>query len=233
MGQISLQIPQVGQPDSTEDPKVASDLTTIQTVINGNLDATNLSATLAQSATVNQAAQTVKGAVNIAGSQSTTSTAYTTLATPDQVTGIVLPANGLLVVGYKALMSVAGTDIGFVGLFLNGVQVTTGGSGAPAAVESSVDGSTNLGHVVSDSSRGLVAMANTGTASSDVTTGQLVGAYVSGGGVGSGLAPGGGLAVMFASAGTYTVSVRYRVSVNTTTVAAQNRHLWVQALSFA
>ena len=42
MGQIFLQIPQVGLSDSTEDPKVASDLTSIQNVINGNLDASNL-----------------------------------------------------------------------------------------------------------------------------------------------------------------------------------------------
>lgn len=42
MGQISLQIPQSGQPNSTEDPKVATDLSTIQTVINGNLDDTNM-----------------------------------------------------------------------------------------------------------------------------------------------------------------------------------------------
>lgn len=43
MGLISIQIPQVGQPDLTEDPKVASGLTTIQNVINGGLDSTNLS----------------------------------------------------------------------------------------------------------------------------------------------------------------------------------------------
>ena len=41
MGQITLPIPQAGQLNSTEDPKVASNFTTIQTVINGNLDDTN------------------------------------------------------------------------------------------------------------------------------------------------------------------------------------------------
>jgi hypothetical protein len=41
MGQISLSIPISGQPNSTEDAKVSTDLTTIQTVINGNLDDTN------------------------------------------------------------------------------------------------------------------------------------------------------------------------------------------------
>jgi hypothetical protein len=42
MGTISLQIPQVGQPDTTEDVKIANDFTTIQTVINGNLNDANL-----------------------------------------------------------------------------------------------------------------------------------------------------------------------------------------------
>lgn len=41
MGLISLSLPQVGQPDSTEEPKIPSDLTIIQNVINGNLDDTN------------------------------------------------------------------------------------------------------------------------------------------------------------------------------------------------
>ena len=42
MGQISLQIPQVGLSDSTEDPKVAANITTLQTLVNGQLDDTNL-----------------------------------------------------------------------------------------------------------------------------------------------------------------------------------------------
>lgn len=44
MGTINLQIPQLNFPNSSEDPKIASDLTTIQTVINGGLDHNNLNA---------------------------------------------------------------------------------------------------------------------------------------------------------------------------------------------
>lgn len=47
MGTISLSLPILGQPDTTEDVKLINALTAIQTVINGNLDATNLSATAA------------------------------------------------------------------------------------------------------------------------------------------------------------------------------------------
>jgi hypothetical protein len=45
MGSISLQIPQIGLADTTEDVKVANNFSTIQTAINGNIDQTNLSAT--------------------------------------------------------------------------------------------------------------------------------------------------------------------------------------------
>lgn len=51
MGTISLQVPVSGQPNSTEDPKIASDMTTIQTVINGNIDTNNVSPTAGITAT--------------------------------------------------------------------------------------------------------------------------------------------------------------------------------------
>ena len=44
MGTISLQIPQANLPNSTEDAKVASDLTTLQTLVNGNIDHNNINA---------------------------------------------------------------------------------------------------------------------------------------------------------------------------------------------
>lgn len=48
MGTISLQIPVLNQPDTTEDVKIQNDLTILQNVINGNIDPTNLSATTMQ-----------------------------------------------------------------------------------------------------------------------------------------------------------------------------------------
>lgn len=46
MGLITLQIPQSGLDNATEDPKVATDLTTIGNLVNGNIDLANLSAAL-------------------------------------------------------------------------------------------------------------------------------------------------------------------------------------------
>ncbi len=42
MGEISLQSPIVGLPNSTEDPKITSDFNTLQTLLNGNVDTANL-----------------------------------------------------------------------------------------------------------------------------------------------------------------------------------------------
>lgn len=47
MGQISLQQPQIGLPDTTEDVKIQNNFTTLQNVINGNIDDTNLKSPLA------------------------------------------------------------------------------------------------------------------------------------------------------------------------------------------
>lgn len=46
MGLITLQTPIVGVANASEDPKIASDLTILQTLLNGNIDITNLSAAL-------------------------------------------------------------------------------------------------------------------------------------------------------------------------------------------
>lgn len=45
MGTISLQIPVLSSPNSVEDPKIISDFTTLQTLVNGNIDQNNVSPT--------------------------------------------------------------------------------------------------------------------------------------------------------------------------------------------
>ena len=252
MGQLNLQIPVVGQPDSTEDPKVASNFTAVQAVINGGLDGTNLSAALAQSAAVNQAGQTVKGAVNISTSQSTTSTTYTTLATPDQVTGIVLPTNGLIRVRYQAMWQSTVANASRAAIFLgsNQLKVQTDpsvfgfGPATQAAVYSVNTGTTNANVPLFSAPVGLVSPGLGGAYNADVTTGQVFGAITS-------FAPNisvndsgataiasasvsvfpnaGGICEIIAAAGTYTVSVQFKTASGTVTVS--NRRLFVEAWS--
>lgn len=47
MGTISYSIPQSGLPNASEDPKVASALTALLTLVNGNIDVANLNPTAA------------------------------------------------------------------------------------------------------------------------------------------------------------------------------------------
>lgn len=55
MTSLSLSVPSVGQPHSTEDPKVGNDLTAIQTWANGNIDGVNVVASITGRRLVGQA----------------------------------------------------------------------------------------------------------------------------------------------------------------------------------
>jgi hypothetical protein len=191
---------------------------------------------------VNESGQTVKGAVNIATSQSTSSTTYTTLATPDQVTGVVLPTNGLIAVGYQATWQESVGGAARAAIFIGANQISTA-----LMVSSSTNlngaqyaniGTASVNHVLTTAPGiGLISTSGSGAYPGDVTTGQTLGQYsngvtnvnVTGGGAAATIAQG-GIWHGFAAAGTYTVSVQFLTSSGTVTVS--NRHLWVQALSF-
>lgn len=59
MSRISLIKPVVGQPSKTEDPKVTTALTEIESVINGNLDATNITESTLSEALLTPAVKTL------------------------------------------------------------------------------------------------------------------------------------------------------------------------------
>jgi len=183
------------------------------------------------------------GHTNIATSQSTSSTSYTTLATPDQVSGIVMPTNGLIAVWYQAAWTESVSNTGRAALFLGGNQQKIAMFGGPVTVAASTGGALTVGDfapLVSCGS-GLVTLGGGSSYSGDVTTGQAVGELVQ---VGSGgftqelagtntpvISMGGGPCYIFAAAGTYTVSVQFKASSGN--VTAQNRKLWVQAIPFS
>lgn len=245
MGQINLTLPTAGStPNSTADPEIDTAFTTIQTLVNGNIDATNITAALAQSATVNQAGQAVKGAVNIAASQSTSSTTYTTLATPDQVSGVVLPSNGLIRVWYWATWqeSVAGAARAAIFIGANQLKTIVDTTAAPVTQAAATNSNlTATNQNLFSVAQGLAGQRNTlGGYPGDATTGQAVAGFspnnqmaVDLGGTlfNPGTTPMGGPCDIFAAAGTYAVSVQFKASSGT--VTASNRKLWVQALSFA
>jgi hypothetical protein len=243
--QLLINVPILGNPNATEDVKVTNNFTNLAAWAAGQIDGTNLSALAAQSAGVNQAAQTVKGVSNIATSQVLTSTTYATMTTPDQVTGIVLPTNGLIAVWYRATWqeSVAGAALAAVFLGSNQVQVPVQGSTTPNTQAAATNGSNaGVNYPLASSFAGLVS-ANLGSAyTGDVTTGQLMGignhtsvglgiAYQDSPATLAQLLPLGGPMYIEAAAGTYTVSVRFRSTSGSVTVA--NRLLRAQAISFS
>jgi len=187
----------------------------------GGLDGDNLTATAASqlglSDTVGPA--TRRGAVSIATAESTSSATYTTLTTPDKVSSVVLPTNGLLLIGYVALWQNSVGSAGRAAIFIGANQLknypTTGG--VATVQEVTGNNSTGVNTVLASNQIGLGG--STGSATTEVTTGVTVGN-----------ANNGGFAVVTAAAGTYDISVQFKASSGSVTV--QNRHLWVWTIGF-
>lgn len=230
---LSYTVPVAGSTlNSIADPEVATALSTILNWANGNIQPDDIAAALAQSAGVNQTGQTTKGTFSKAGSDSTSATSPSLLATPDEVAGVMLSAAGLLVVWYQAIVQLANTSsFGHVGIFLNGVQARMSGVGAQQ-VQGAVNNADTNPHMIStggsNSSPDYVGMTqDSGGATTDpqVTTGEALGSA-------SGSGPFVPLFI-FAGAGTYVVSARFWLTSAGNTLTASNRRLYVQALSFA
>lgn len=286
----TLSIPTVGQPNSTEDPKINSSLTTINglltaanvldgaqigagTIVNAAISA---SAAIAHSKLANATAgqvllasgggaitaTTISGDVTvtsggvtaigaqkvlrtmldqtnvttplglndgtnvrrgksiIATSESRTNVAYGTLTTPDQVTSVVLPTDGLLLIGYQARWQNSVSGNGRAAIFIGANQLKVAqASGAPLVQEAQGPSGTGADTPLSSTGQGLIGLGGAGGSTADVTTGQLVS-----------MSTAGGFCVVFAAAGTYTVSVQFKSASGSVTVA--DRKLWVWAVGF-
>lgn len=223
-----------------------SNLNAITAWANGSIDNTNLanagvtpdklSTTLAQYLGITNAANTGRGKSIIATTESRTNVAYGTLTTPDQVTGIVLPTDGLITVAYQATWqesvnaaASAALFVGanqLVGAMVNAAAPSTGGVSVAsigcgtAAIDKPL--TTYAGGLLS--SQGFVSATAYGP---DVTTGQLLGQNILTPTV---LIPAGGTVGIFAAAGTYTISVQFKSTSGSLTV--KNRKLWVWTTGF-
>lgn len=159
----------------------------------------------------------------IAGSESRTNTAYGTLTTPDQAAGIALPSGGLIVVAYQALWSETVQGAARAAIFLGSTQMqATQASNASAAQETVLGNGTQATSQfvpLATNGYGLGSASNISSNSGYPATGHAVGA------------PGAAAPVLiFADAGTYTVSVRFKATSGT--VTAKERRLWAWAMSF-
>lgn len=154
-----------------------------------------------------------------AGQEVTNSTSYVALTTPDTVSGLVVPTEGIIVVQFTALWKVTG-GTGFAAIFIgaNQLKAATNAGGA-AAIQ---DTQTTNGFVSTIQSTGQGLSNNSGTVASDstnVTTGQAINA-----GATTSAAE---CKIFGLPAATYSISVLFKNSVggaNQTQV--KERHLW-------
>jgi hypothetical protein len=155
-----------------------------------------------------------------------TNTAFGLLTTPDQVTGIVMPTDGKLCIAYQALWknSVASAAQAAIFLGANQLKIHSSIGGAPVVISAGGVGPVNTYAVLHSSpATGLTSHDDPTAALSAVTTGQLIGC--------SGTTFAGGVAEIFAAAGTYDVSVQFKASSGS--VTAKERKLWVWTEAFA
>lgn len=202
---------------------ISGSLTDLRTFVNGSIDGDNVSSTAGGQLGLSSSVITRRGKTNIAATESRTNVAYGTLTIPDQVTGIVLPTDGLIVVAYQAIWqnSVAGAARACIDLSGNQLKQAQIGA-APIVQEATGPGGVNQDEPMGSAPSGLVGAAGGAGNATEVTTGQLVGSF--------GTVNAGGPCYIFAAAGTYTVSVQFKSSSGSVTV--KNRHLWVWTLGF-
>lgn len=166
-----------------------------------------------------------RGKSIVSATESRTNTAYGLLATPDQVTGIVLPTDGLIAVAYQATWqeSVSGAANAAIFVGTNQLKIASTSTGAPSTVPPSagIGGTAATNRPLFSQGSGLGSI-NTGAAyTSDVTTGQAIGvATVNNGDV----------CYIFADADTYDISIQFKASSGS--VTAKNRKLWVWTIGF-
>lgn len=109
MATINPTLPTVGDPNATADPAIKSAIQTIVTLVNGNVDATNIAANTVVAGVVNGSAlnQTLNGTPTVIGGLTT---------------AVTVARQSIIVFGATASFLTTGTSDGIVALYLNGVS---------------------------------------------------------------------------------------------------------------
>lgn len=189
-------------------------------------------ASVLDKAGISSAATVRRGKSIIAAAESRSSTSYGTLTTPDQVSNVVLPTDGLLAIVYQATWQESVAGAARAAIFIGANQFKAAGhSGSPVVQEAdTLAQPAATDRLLATHGGGLYSQ--TGAAYSEVATGQAIG-FATGNLVSvAGMTPGangqvpfGGLCLVDVPAGTYTVSIQFKASSGSVTV--KNRKLWV------
>jgi hypothetical protein len=183
-----------------------------------------------------------RGSCIVPGTDPRTNVAYGLMTTPDRVSNVVLPTNGLIVVAYQATWQESVAGAGRAAIFLGTNQQQCAAVGGPVTIAAAT-GSATATHDLPlfTMPTGLASSANQGSYTGDVTTGQALAfarggsAYpntqeISGAVTSEAALSVGGPTLIFAAAGTYDVSVQFKATSGT--VTAKNRKLWVWTVGF-
>lgn len=223
-------MPTAGSPRGGEEIDLANAVQALLNEFNGNIDSANLKdasiaagdlqAALLDVLGVTGGAVTRRGKSIIATSEARTNVAYGLMPTPDQVSGIVLPTDGLIVVSFRAIWQNSVPGAAKAALFLGANQlVVQNNAGAPSVAGAEAVGpSTGADDDwLYSSPTGLLPAGAGGSAgaATDVATGMVVG---------------NGAVLIEAAAGTYDVSVQFKASSGS--VTAKKRKLWVWTVGF-
>jgi hypothetical protein len=140
---------------------------------------------------------------------------------------LVLPTDGLLLVGYQATWQESNAGQARASLFIGATQAkVAAGGAAPGVQEAQISYSGGavppLDAPLATGTAGLTSgtPGPAGTYTGDVTTGQIM--YAGG--------SSGGPCVVFAAAGTYDISVQFKAGAGSVTV--KNRKLWAWTIGF-
>jgi hypothetical protein len=197
---ISGSLPEVGELSSTADPKVRTLLSELKAAVN-ELEGV-------------QRLKWYEPKI-IETEETRTNTAFGTMTTADQIANVVVPANGLLAVGYFAKFKSSVSGAASAAIFVGTEQVRWAGGGS---------------HEENSVSTELTALYTSGAGlSAEGPSGQFLEEkpYLLGGRPG-GKEPRGGIAYITMKAGTYTLSIQFKASSGS--VSVKNRKLWVGVL---
>jgi hypothetical protein len=172
---------------------------------------------------VNDSEGVRRGKSIIATEESRTNTSYGTLTTPDQVSSVVLPTDGLIAVAFTGMFKSSANAAGSAAIFIGATQLSYDNGGVAPGVQATPTTGTNVYRHLASTPIGLEMSSAGLTWTGDVTTGQAISASTS-------VGTPGGPCYVFAAAGTYTVSVQFKATSGS--VTAKERKLWVWTIGF-
>jgi hypothetical protein len=235
--QLKYSVPSVGEKNTVAEPKVDTALTEIKTVVNGELNSENLKSEGVAKSNLSAELKTELGSFVglpleakksiIATEQERESATFGTLSTPDEVE-VTLPENGLIAVVYQATWKESVGKAARAAIFLGANQLKfINNVKFPVVQEAFTEqaGSSIFGPLATYSAglKGLEIATESYTG--DVTTGQSLGLFSPKDAAAGQF--GGGPCYIFAAAGTYKVSVRFKSTSGKVTVKNRKLLAWV------